>query len=84
MQIEILNNYINRMLEDFKNNSNTTGITNIIDEKKVKFICIIEMFDELYNTLPQMDIYSHLGEQFGYSEEGIRRIIANRTKYMNG
>ena len=33
---------------------------------------------ELYGTMPVMRIYAHLAEQFGYTDEAIRKILAKK------
>lgn len=85
MQSERLNNYVLKVLKDFEDNANIDAVYNIVDSTRVKYICIIQMFDDLYTKVPgKMDRYTYLSEEFHLAESVVRDVISKRDMYLNG
>lgn len=41
---------------------------------------IVRIFEALYGTMPTMVLYARIGQDFGLSEESVRKIVRTRRK----
>lgn len=41
---------------------------------------IVRIFETLYGTMPTMVLYARIGQDFGLSEESVRKIVRTRRK----